>query len=135
MKKHYKFLIIVNLYRLIPSYFIFKHNKFKDKLKMDLDAWKRRQEVVYLSDFISYCYFTMTTPEFRTVVLNRLHRNVFKYVFYRIMFKPMETLYFNMPPEKVGGDLFPAWFCNYRCLQRNRKELQYKSTSDYWIQW
>lgn len=123
MKKHHKFLIIVNLYRLIPCYFIFKHNKFKDKLKMDLDAWKRRQEVVYLSNFIAYCLFNMTTPEFRTVVLNRLHRNVFKYVLYRMMFKPMDTLYLNMSPEKVGGGFISSMALQLSLLAKKLERI------------
>lgn len=102
MKKYEKLLIGLNLYRIIPGYLLFKHNKFKDKLKMDLDAWKRRQNILN-SNFTSFCYFTMMTPEFRSVVLNRLHRNPIKWLLFRLMFKPLENLYFNMPPEKVGG--------------------------------
>ena len=88
---------------MILGYFIFKHNKFKDKLKMDLEAWKRRQNINN-SNFISFCYFIIVTPEFRNVVLNRLHRNPIKYLLFRMMFKPMESLYINVSPEKIGGD-------------------------------
>lgn len=105
MKKYQKLLIVLNLYRLILGYFIFKHNKFKDKLKMDLDAWKRRQNINN-SNFISFCYFIMITPEFRNVVLNRLHRNPIKYLLFKMMFKPMESLYINVSPEKIGGGLY-----------------------------
>ena len=119
MKKYQKLLIVLNLYRLILGYFIFKHNKFKDKLKMDLDAWKRRQNINN-SNFISFCYFMMVTHEFRNVVLNRLHRNPIKYLLFRMMFKPMESLYINVSPEKIGGGtLLPTWICNNCCMQRN----------------
>ena len=112
MKKNEKLLIGLNLYRLIPGYLLFKHNKFKGKLKMDLDAWMRRQNIKN-SNLIPFCYFTMMAHEFRTVVLNRLHRNPIKWLLFRVMFKPLESLYFNMPPEKVGGGLLPTWICNY----------------------
>ena len=69
MKKNEKLLIDLNLYRLIPGYLLFKHNKFKGKLKMDLDAWMRRQNIKN-SNLIPFCYFTMMAHEFRTVVLN-----------------------------------------------------------------
>lgn len=45
----------------------------------------------------------MNIIEFRNAMLNRLHRNKMSYVISRILFKPLESLYINMPPEKIGG--------------------------------
>lgn len=79
MKKKHKFLIAINIYRIIPVFFFFKHNKFKVKCKMDLEAWKKTEGMESLSDFISLGYFLTSRLELRNVVLNRLHRNPIKW--------------------------------------------------------
>ena len=62
----------------------------------------------------AYGFCMIDTKEYRNVVLNRLHRNPIFYLITRILFRPLESLYINMPPENVGGTLFSAWiFDNY----------------------
>lgn len=39
-------------------------------------------------------------------MLNRLHRNKIFWCLSRILFKPLDSLYINMPPEKIGGGLY-----------------------------
>ena len=69
--------------------------------------WKEKnQELNEFSDLIQFGYFTMNMIEFRNIMLNRLHRNKISYILSRMLFKPLESLYINMPPEKIGGGLY-----------------------------
>lgn len=116
MKKKHKILILLNLYRTIPAYFVFKYNKFKEKCKLDLAEWKKSDRVENLSDFIAFSYFLTSRKEFRNLLLNRLHRNPIKYFLTRILFIPEKTLYINMPPEKVGGGgIHSTWIFYHNC--------------------
>ena len=66
--------------------------------------WKEKnKELKEFSDLIQFVYFAMNMMEFRNIMLNRLHRNKISYIISRILFKPLESLYINMPPEKIGG--------------------------------
>ena len=69
--------------------------------------WKRKnKELNEYSELFQFGYFAMNMIEFRNVMLNRLHRNKIGYVISRMLFKPLESLYINMPPEKIGGGLY-----------------------------
>lgn len=51
------------------------------------------------SDLMVFSWLLVNTKEFRNVMFNRLHRNIIC----RVLFKPLEGLYINMPPENIGG--------------------------------
>lgn len=44
-------------------------------------------------------------PCSRNVVENRLHRNPIRCLLFRVLFKQMESLYINTPPEWIEGGL------------------------------
>ncbi len=96
--------VYLSMWRVLPFYMLCKHCKFKDRVKMDITMWKEKnQELNEFSDLIQFGYFTMNMIEFRNIMLNRLHRNKISYILSRMLFKPLESLYINMPPEKIGG--------------------------------
>lgn len=102
-----KILAIINMYRVIPFYCLCMSCKFKDKVEKDLKRWKMKHtNLRECSDLNSFSWLMMNTKEFRNVMFNRLHRNVIRYVIGRILFKPLESLYINMPPENIGGGFY-----------------------------
>lgn len=102
-----KLIVIINLWRIVPFYYICMHSKYKEKAKKDLDTWKwKHTNLRNVSKFSAFSWLVMNTKEFRNVMLNRLHRNKIFYVISRILFRPLESLYINMPPENVGGGLY-----------------------------
>lgn len=99
--------VYLNIWRVVPFYVLCKHCKFKDRVKMDIAMWKEKNKgLKEFSDLIQFGYFAMNMMEFRNIMLNRLHRNKISYIISRILFKPLESLYINMPPEKIGGGLY-----------------------------
>ena len=92
--------VYVNMWRILPFYIICKH-----KVGLDIAMWKRKnKELNEYSELFQFGYFAMNMIEFRNVMLNRLHRNKIGYVISRMLFKPLESLYINMPPGKLEGD-------------------------------
>lgn len=43
----------------------------------------------------------------------------------RMLFKPLESLYINMPPEKIGGVIYSTWIFNHYSSERNWRKLFY----------
>lgn len=81
--------------------------KFADKANQDLNVWIRNNtQIKTQSRMFAYGFCMIDTKEYRNVVLNRLHSNPIFYLITRILFRPLESLYINMPPENVGGGLY-----------------------------
>jgi len=104
----YKKLISrINFWRILPFYYLCMHSRYGNKAKKDLDVWKRKHtNLREVSDFSAFSWLVMNTKEFRNVMFNRLHRNKISYLISKILFKPLESLYINMPPEAIGGGLY-----------------------------
>lgn len=118
--------VYLNMWRIAPVYMICTHCKFKEKVKLDIAMWKEKnKEINQFSELFQFGYFLVNIIEFRNVMLNRLHRNKISYVISRILFKPLESLYINMPPEKIGGVILSTWLFNNCSSKRNRGELLY----------
>lgn len=99
--------VYLNMWRIVPFYMLCIHCKFKDKVRLDIAMWKEKnKKLKEYSELFQFGYFSMNIIEFRNVMLNRLHRNKMSYVISRILFKPLDSLYINMPPEKIGGGLY-----------------------------
>lgn len=104
MGKIYWIRTYLNLWRIIPAYLISKINKHKNKCARDLQVWI--ENASYLRKYSELCafgYLLANSKECRNILLNRLHRNPFMWVVVRILFRPLESCYINMPPEKIGG--------------------------------
>lgn len=100
-------LVYANLWRIVPAYLLCKLCKHKEKLNMDIAVWSKKQPSVEdEAEVLKFGYHLMNTKEFRNVILMRLHRNPFIYIVVRCFFKPLDSLYINMPPEKIGGGLY-----------------------------
>ena len=102
-----KILVLINLWRIAPFYYFCMHSKHKEKAKKDLDTWKwKHTNLRNISKFSAFSWLVMNTKEFRNVMLNRLHRNKISFIISKILFRPLESLYINMPPENIGGGLY-----------------------------
>lgn len=92
--------------RVLIAFLCFKTNRFKDKCEMDLLAWTRHYENLdNKSNFWKLGYILINEKETRNIFLNRLHRNPIKFLIVRILYRPLDSLYINMPPESIGGGL------------------------------
>lgn len=99
--------VFFNLWRTTIAYTFLKTCKFNKKFEKDLYAWKKNDSVIAdKNDFMAFSYICFCNMEFRNVFLNRLHRNPLKYIIVRILFRPLDSLYINMPPENIGGGLY-----------------------------
>lgn len=97
----------INLFRVIPAYFLCKHGKFKDKFEKDNAFWTRRDLANTAKwPLLQFGYNMINSMAYRNVVLNRLRRNPISFLIVRFLFKPLESLYIKTPPEKIGGGLY-----------------------------
>jgi len=93
-------------FRILLSWIFFRKNKFKDKCNMDLNAWINHYGSVHdKNKFWQLGYLLVNEKETRNIFLNRLHRNPIMFLIVRALYSPMNSLYINMPPEKIGGGL------------------------------
>ena len=99
-------------------YYLCLNSKYSDKVKQDLSVWKKRENrITAYSDLKAFSWLAMNTKEFRNVMLIGYITINLVMVICRILFKPLDSLYINMPPEKIGGDfIFSMVF--QRSLQR-----------------
>jgi len=94
----------VSILRILPAYIFLKSNHFSEKCKKDLDVWISYFECVKNHRrFFQFGYILLNEKETRNIFLNRLHRNPVMFVITRVLYRPLESLYINMPPEKIGG--------------------------------
>lgn len=101
------FKTYLNLWRTFIAYVLLRKSRFRDKFIMDLSIWKKKNLAIKSkSDFIAFSFLCFDCLEFRNVFLNRLHRNYFSYIIVSFLFKRLESLYINMPPEDIGGGLY-----------------------------
>lgn len=125
VKKKNIILTYANLWRVIVAWMCFKLSKHREKLQMDFEAYKRRlmpKGAEEYSELIKFGYMLFEEHSFRNVMLNRLHRNPMLYILFRILFKPVESLYISMPPEKMGGgysfNMVFRQFCSQNQLEK-----------------
>lgn len=94
----------ISMWRVIPAYIFFCLNRFRDKCQEDLEIWARYfPEVKNKNRLIQLGYLLVNQKEIRNIFFNRLHRNPVMFLVARVCFPPLESLYINMPPEKIGG--------------------------------
>lgn len=100
------FRVYVNLWRIFPLYLIVRACRYKEKLKADIDVWIQNlvpTECKSKSRMLKMGYCIFEERAFVNVIQNRLHRNPLLWGISRILFKPLDSLYINMPPENIGG--------------------------------
>ena len=104
MAKIRRFLVWLNLWRVLPAYVLFLTNKFRDKCDEDLAEWVRYEaEACQKSKLLRFGYFMVNCKECRNIFQNRLRRNPIMYMTVRMLFPPLESCYISMPPEDLGG--------------------------------
>lgn len=105
MMKYIRWLnTYINMWRILPAYIYFCYNRFHKECQEDLEAWVTFfQEVENKSKLLQFGFLLVNQKEIRNIFLNRLHRNPVMFLIVRVCFPPLESLYINMPPEKIGG--------------------------------
>lgn len=109
MNKIRLLLVYLNLWRVCPVYVMTKVCHHRDKLDKDIDIWIRNlvpPEYQSKSRMLKMGYCIFAERAFVNVLQNRLHRNPVLWGISRILFKPLESLYINMPPEHIGGGVY-----------------------------
>lgn len=120
MEKARWVLVYLNLWRLCPLYLMTKICSFKDKLNLDIDVWINKLVPSQYKQCrmlkMGYCIFSERAMV--NVILNRFHRNPMMWGIARILFKPLDSLYINMPPENMGGLYFQHGFATVVAAKR-----------------
>ncbi len=105
LKKYHTVIIILNLWRLIPVYFLAKCCKHKERVNEDFNNYCKFYIEKSNGALMDFGEILIWHKASRNVLLNRLHRNPLSYLITRILFKPLDSLYINMPPEDYDGGL------------------------------
>ena len=96
--------VYVNFLRILPVYFCWRFNRFHEKCEKDLEAWVMYEPALNeRGHFWQLGYLLIYEKACRNILQNRLHRNPLLFAVTRGLFKPLESCYINMPPEKIGG--------------------------------
>lgn len=106
MNKFKWMLVYINIWRIMPIYWFIKRCYHKVKVNQDIDVWIQKlvpAKYQTKSRLLKMGYCIFAERAFVNVIQNRLHRNPIMYVISRILFKPLDSLYINMPPENIGG--------------------------------
>ncbi len=104
MKKAQRLLVYLNLWRILPIYLFWNNNKFREKCSMDLEQWLIHfPNISNEKKILQLGYILLFDKVYRNIFLNRLHRNPVMYATTWLFFRPLESCYINMPPEKIGG--------------------------------
>lgn len=98
------FLFIINLYRIVPAYFLSKISHEYKIILLDLERWKEKHKVDG-SNFYCFGYMLLKYKEYRNLVSYRIKKNSrIKSAIFKILFKPMDTLYIHTPD--IGAGLY-----------------------------
>lgn len=98
--------VYLNYFRTLPAWLIIHCCRYSEKGIADVKAYLDHSDFKELTfGLFSFSRLLMEEKSLRNVLLNRLHRNPILYMLFRILFRPMDTLYINMPPENIGGGL------------------------------
>lgn len=109
MRKWKWIWVYLNMWRVLPVYLIMCSCKHREKTAMDFAVWQDRlfrgaeRKKGKLAK-AGWCL--LYHREFVSLLLNRLHRNPIMYAAVRVLFRPLDSLYIKMPPEKIGGGLY-----------------------------
>lgn len=122
-------LVYTNLWRIFPVYLFSRICFHKDKINKDIDVWIHNlvpPEYQSKSRMLKMGYCIFAERAFVNVLQNRLHRNPVLWGISRILFKPLESLYINMPPENIGGGvILSAWIFNGCGCKKDRLLLSH----------
>lgn len=129
MEKVKWLLVYLNLWRICPIYLIAKKCYHREKIGLDIDVWIQKlvpSECQTKSRILKMGYCIFAERAFVNVIQNRLHRNPVMWGISRILFKPLDSLYINMPPEDIGGGLyFQHGFATVVAAKKNWLILSY----------
>ena len=102
-----KLKIILNLFRILPAYLIIKLKKqTKETVESDIHFWKELMRIPYGSDLFVFGYCLCEYKEFRNLTRQRIYLGSGRAaaLLFRILFKPMESLYIKT--KDIGKGLF-----------------------------
>ena len=96
----YDFIVLINMYRLIPAYFIVHNLPDKEDMHLDINRWimldklagNKKRSVALL----------LIRKKFRNLMAYRIKKESYiAYVVFSFLFPMMDTLYINT--ENIGG--------------------------------
>lgn len=105
LERFHTAIVILNLWRVMPVYFLARCCKFKEKVWEDFIASREFYVQKSYGNLIDFGEVMVWHKSSRNVLLNRLHKNPISYIIARILFKPLDSLYINMPPDSYDGGL------------------------------
>lgn len=104
-RKTKDFFVYLNYWRTIPAYLLAKGGRFWDRCRQDIGEFDRHLYGGGDTNLFTFSRILIEEPCSRNVVENRLHRNPIRCLIFRMLFKQMESLYINTPPERIEGGL------------------------------
>lgn len=102
MRRLIKIKILLNSYRLLLSYLVFKTSNEKNKILKDINRWNSIKDINE-SLYYSLAIYLLEYKEFRALFLYRLRKNKLS-ILIKILFPPLESLYIAC--DDIGGGLF-----------------------------
>lgn len=107
-KKTVWILVYLNIWRIIPAYFCVMYNKMREKCIKDFEVWDYKvfRGNCNKAKLLRFGFILLDRKEYRNVCLMRLSRDSVKWLIFRLLMPPMESLYIFMPTENIGGGLY-----------------------------
>lgn len=104
LKKHQLIRVTINIWRIICAWLCVRSSLEKDKIEKDFAAYKKNIKLSpQIGNLTQFGHLLLEEKSFRNVILMRLKRSPIQYFIFRLLFKPLESLYINMPTENIGG--------------------------------
>lgn len=100
----YDFIVLINMYRLIPAYFIVHNLPDKEDMHLDINRWIMLDKLAG-NKKRSVALLLIRKKEFRNLMAYRIKKESYiAYVVFSFLFPMMDTLYINT--ENIGGGLY-----------------------------
>lgn len=97
----YDFIVLINMYRLIPAYFIVHNLPDKEDMHLDINRWIMLDKLAG-NKKRSVALLLIRKKEFRNLMAYRIKKESYiAYVVFSFLFPMMDTLYINT--ENIGG--------------------------------
>lgn len=99
--------IFLNLWRIAIAWVCARGGGYSDRFLEDNRVWcERNLPEDCTPGIFTFGYNMIWAKEYRSLVLHRLHGNPLRFALVRLLFKPLESIYLNMPCESIGGGLY-----------------------------
>lgn len=119
----YDFIVLINMYRLIPAYFIVHNLPDKEDMHLDINRWIMLDKLAG-NKKRSVALLLIRKKEFRNLMAYRIKKESYiAYVVFSFLFPMMDTLYINT--ENIGGVIYTTRIFNDYFSKKYWKKLLY----------